>query len=99
MSAIHVCPLSQIEATARTIGATTMVTLLSAGTDVERPLAIARDRHLHLMVSDIVDAIDGEIIPSERHVRDFLDFARAWDQREPMLIHCYAGISRSTAAA
>ena len=25
--------------------------------------------------------------------------ARDWDRREPMLIHCFAGLSRSTAAA
>ena len=26
-------------------------------------------------------------------------FVREWDRREPLLIHCYAGVSRSTAAA
>jgi predicted protein tyrosine phosphatase len=29
----------------------------------------------------------------------FLDFVAAWDGRGPMVIHCWAGISRSTAAA
>ena len=28
-----------------------------------------------------------------------LDFVAAWDRAEPLLIHCYAGVSRSTAAA
>ena len=28
-----------------------------------------------------------------------LDFATAWDRQGPMLVHCYAGVSRSTAAA
>lgn len=99
MPFIVVCPLSQIEATVRATGAQTMVTLLSPGTDVERPLAIARSRHLHLMVSDIVDATDGHVVPERSHVDDYLDFVRGWDQRAPLLVHCYAGVSRSTAAA
>ena len=28
-----------------------------------------------------------------------LAFGRGWDQRGPLVIHCWAGISRSTAAA
>ncbi len=28
-----------------------------------------------------------------------LAFVRAWDRAEPMVIHCFAGVSRSTAAA
>jgi predicted protein tyrosine phosphatase len=32
-------------------------------------------------------------------VRALLDFVGAWDRTEPLLIHCYAGVSRSTAAA
>ena len=37
--------------------------------------------------------------PSEAHVADLLDFVGKWDRTAPMVIHCYAGISRSTAAA
>ena len=37
--------------------------------------------------------------PGENHVRKLLDFARSWDRRAPLLVHCFAGISRSTAAA
>ena len=37
--------------------------------------------------------------PGEGHVRALLDFARSWDRRAPLVIHCFAGISRSTAAA
>ncbi len=42
---------------------------------------------------------DGHILPGEDHVRRLLAFAGTWDQQRPMLIHCWAGISRSTAAA
>ena len=32
-------------------------------------------------------------------MRALLDFARRWDRKAPIVIHCFAGISRSTAAA
>ena len=37
--------------------------------------------------------------PADHHVETLLAFARAWDRRAPLLIHCFAGVSRSTAAA
>ncbi len=33
------------------------------------------------------------------HVEQLVSFVRRWDRAAPMVIHCYAGISRSTAAA
>ncbi|MGH6934788.1 MAG: tyrosine phosphatase family protein, partial [Methylocella sp.] len=33
------------------------------------------------------------------HVEKLLAFVRRWDQAAPLLIHCWAGVSRSTAAA
>ena len=36
---------------------------------------------------------------SADEVRKVLDFVRRWDRRAPLVIHCYAGISRSTASA
>jgi predicted protein tyrosine phosphatase len=32
-------------------------------------------------------------------VEEFLAFLSAWDRTRPLVLHCYAGISRSTAAA
>jgi predicted protein tyrosine phosphatase len=54
---------------------------------------------LWLSLHDIAEARDGMILPGELHVRKLLDFARSWDLAKPMVIHCYAGISRSTASA
>jgi predicted protein tyrosine phosphatase len=39
------------------------------------------------------------VLPCETHVADLVRFAREWDRQAPLLIHCWAGISRSTAAA
>ena len=41
----------------------------------------------------------GHVLPEATHLDELLRFVRAWDRAEPMLIHCFAGVSRSTAAA
>jgi len=99
MPRIHVCPLSQIAVTVNATGASHLVSLVKDGTPVERPASIPAARHLYLGIDDIVEPMDGMITPGEDHVRELLDFVGRWDRRQPLLIHCYAGISRSTAAA
>ncbi|TIS61155.1 MAG: protein tyrosine phosphatase, partial [Mesorhizobium sp.] len=73
--------------------------LLAAGTEVTRPASILAENHLHLVMHDIAVAQDGMTMPGEEHVRALLDFAYRWDRVKPMVVHCYAGISRSTASA
>jgi len=99
MPRIYVCPLARIDETVAATGARSLVTLLNPGTPVERPAAIPAERHLYIGVADIVEAQPGQVLPAEAHVLELLAFARAWDRAEPLLIHCYAGVSRSTAAA
>lgn len=96
---IHVCPLSKIEETVARSGADRLLSLLAAGTEVTRPASILAENHLHLVMHDIAVAQDGMTMPGEEHVRALLDFAYRWDRVKPMVVHCYAGISRSTASA
>jgi len=96
---IHVCSLSKVEETVARTRAERLLSLLSTGTDVIRPASISRENHLHLVMHDIAVAQDGMTMPGDEHVRNLLDFARRWDRTKPMVVHCYAGISRSTASA
>ncbi|MGI8568473.1 MAG: tyrosine phosphatase family protein [Methylocella sp.] len=99
MPRIHVCPLSKLPETVRATGARSLVTLIDEGTPVRRPSGIAVENHLVVVLSDIVAELDGHMLPSETHVEKLLAFMRRWDQTAPLLIHCFAGVSRSTAAA
>ena len=99
MPRLHVCSLALIAETVDKTGARSLVTLLSPGTAVERPTAIEAEGHLYLAVSDIVEPMEGHVLPEAAHLEEFLAFVRAWDRKSPMLIHCFAGVSRSTAAA
>lgn len=96
---IHVCSLSKVDETVARTGAERLLSLLAAGTDVTRPASIAAKNHLHLVMHDIAVAQDGKTMPGEDHVRALLDFAYRWDRAKPLVVHCYAGISRSTASA
>ena len=99
MPRLHVCSLALIAETVAKTGARSLVTLLSPGTEVERPMAIQPERHLYLAVSDIVEPTPGQVLPDAAHLEELLGFVHAWDRAEPMVIHCFAGVSRSTAAA
>lgn len=97
--AIHVCPMTRVEETVAASGATRLITLLASGTVFERPAAIAPANHLSLWMNDIADAQAGLVAPGRAHVERLLAFAREWDRAQPLVINCFAGISRSTAAA
>ena len=99
MPHIVVCSLSKLSPTARAHAAREMVTLLSKEQDVRRPPGILPDRHLHLDMNDISARIDGLRPPDDHHISGLITFARKWDRSAPLLIHCWMGISRSTAAA
>jgi predicted protein tyrosine phosphatase len=55
--------------------------------------------HLILGMDDISTPMDGYIIPADEHVTRLIEFVRGWDRAKPMVVHCFAGISRSTAGA
>ncbi|MEO3385683.1 tyrosine phosphatase family protein [Mesorhizobium sp. CAU 1741] len=96
---IHVCSITKVAQAVEQSGGSRLVTLLTAGTPFERPAAIDPANHLFLSMNDIVQEQDGMVLPGREHVETMLEFARAWDRTTPLVIHCFAGISRSTAAA
>ena len=96
---IYVCPLSKVEETVAASRADRLISLLSEGTALVRPAVIAEANHLWLSMHDIAEAQEGLTPPGELHVRNLLDFAQSWDRARPLVVHCYAGISRSTATA
>ncbi len=99
MPFLQVCSLARLPRTVADINASHVLTLINAQTPVTRPASIPENRHLYIAMSDIIEPLDGHIVPGELHVRKLLDFVRVWDKAQPMVVHCYAGVSRSTAAA
>lgn len=99
MPYLVVSSLARLHDTVRATGARRMLTVINAATPVERPEDILEHNHLYLGFNDIAVPMEGMTLPAAEHVEKILDFAREWDRADPMLIHCFAGISRSTASA
>lgn len=76
-----------------------LVTLLDPASMIDTPPGVAAERHLKLAVNDIAEPMDGMVMPEETLVHSLIRFAGSWDETQPMLVHCWAGISRSTASA
>jgi predicted protein tyrosine phosphatase len=96
---IHVCSLARLHDTVGETGARHIITLMKDVSLVRRPPAIAADNHLLLDMDDISDPLDGYVLPCAEHVEKLVNFIGGWDRTAPLVVHCFAGISRSTAGA
>jgi len=96
---IYISSWRAMEEHAVAMGATHILSLLGIEGVPNTPEGIDPAQHLHIEVDDVPASYAGDIAPTMEHVRDFLAFAGTWGRRGAMFVHCYAGISRSTAAA
>jgi len=99
MPYLVVCPVTQIQLVAAKHAPSHMLTVMSEAAEIPRPASVSSDQHKTLIFNDISTQRDGLVVPGAEHVRAILDFADNWDRNAPLLIHCYAGVSRSTASA
>lgn len=99
MPYLAVCSLARIGETARRHAPSHMLTVISGDPPVARPQGVAAADHLRLNMNDIAVDTPGLTTPGEAHVRAIIDFSRRWNRAAPLLIHCFAGVSRSTASA
>lgn len=95
---IVVCPLSRVPEVAREHRPSHVVSLLDPGTQFPLLPALG-DRHLRIGVHDIELEEQGFDAMCDKRIRAILEFVHTWQRDDPILIHCYAGISRSTASA
>ena len=96
---IHVCSLAALPETVRLTGASHVLTVMANVDQVLRPASVLPANHMKIAFDDITEPMDGFVAPSAEHVERVLSFVRGWDRSAPLVIHCYAGVSRSTASA
>ncbi len=75
-----------------------MVSLMGPGKASAQPSQITGG-FLSLEFHDINTPREGLSPPNSCQISQLLEFIDRWDQTDPLLIHCWMGISRSTAAA
>lgn len=59
----------------------------------------APERHLKVAVHDIASDIGDWKAPGRSDAEQLVRFLAEWDLQSPLLVHCWAGISRSSATA
>jgi predicted protein tyrosine phosphatase len=99
MPLIAVCSLALVPQTITRLKPWGLITLLDPATIIDTPDGVGADRHLKVGVNDINASAEGLISPKHDHVASVLAHGQAWDKASPLLIHCWAGVSRSTASA
>lgn len=76
-----------------------IVSLLSPYDDFPEFRGHADDKRLRVPIHDIVAPVDNLSPPALSDMETVIGFLEGWDMSAPLLVHCFAGISRSTATA
>lgn len=96
---IFVCPVSLVDHAIKEHVPSHLISLLDPAYMIDTPQNFDSRNHHKVHINDITETEDGKIAPGESHVAELIDFVSDWNRQAPLLIHCWAGISRSTAAA
>jgi len=97
---IVISPLHVVEDLVATRGIGRVLGLLAGCNEhPDLPELAASGNHLKLTMHDIAMPVDGMTMPGADHVTTLIEFIADWDRQKPMLVHCWAGVSRSTASA
>jgi len=106
-----VCSLAAVPDIVTSTKATALVSVLDTLLMPATPSSIGSDRHFKLAIDDIEAQHDGLKHAELKHIDALCKFAREWHsdtdtqraqssaQSRCLVVHCYAGVSRSTAAA
>ncbi len=96
---IHVCSLAALADEAERVRPAHVISILDPDHSLQAPPGVGGARHLMLHFHDIDTPLPGYVAPHADHIEELIAFGRACGDRDPLLVHCHAGISRSSAAA
>lgn len=96
---IWICSLADAPILARKLRPARVVSLLSPYDTFPVFDGMGPDLHLQVPIHDIVDDVGDWRAPGASDAERVIRFVESWDRAAPILIHCWAGISRSTASA
>jgi predicted protein tyrosine phosphatase len=98
MSTLHICPLEDVPDVIARHAPSHAVSLVHLRNGNTLPEALKRAQALHLNVDDITEPQEGCVYPEAEHIDTLIDFLATWPGDQPILIHCWQGISRSVAS-
>ena len=90
---IVISSLADMPDLVRNFGVRDLVSVIHPEAQPQTPLEIDPARH------HIIQPSPGKISPQTKHIEALIKFLGTWDSEVPLLLHCLAGVSRSTAVA
>lgn len=96
---VYICNLADMPRHVSALSASHLISIITPGEMPATPCGIHPDNHLQVGCHDIIEPYPGAVHPGDSHVEAVIAFAQQWDRRAPLVVHCWAGVSRSTAAA
>lgn len=96
---ITVVPMRLMPETAARLGAGGIISVLNAHLMPETPPGFEHGRHLRLAMSDATAKDVAAMEAMAQQISRLVEFAKAWDRKQPLVVHCFSGLNRSPAAA
>ena len=106
---IIVCSLKDLETVCESTQPSHVISVIDPGYAPKTPAGVKN--HLKLGFDDIIKvSVDNQIFrlntdkipqlpPNIKHTESIIKFSNTWNKKNPMVIHCWCGISRSMATA
>ena len=106
---IIVCSLKDLENVCDSVKPSHVISVIDPGYAPETPIGVKH--HLKLGFDDIIEINENnnifrlntdeipQLIPNSNHTDSIIEFSNTWDKQNPIVIHCWCGVSRSMATA
>ena len=106
---IVVCSLKDLETVCESIKPSHLISVIDPGYAPKTPKNVGK--HLKLGFDDILEINPSnhmfrlnteevpQLPPNNDHVNSIAEFTNTWDEENPIVIHCWCGVSRSMATA
>lgn len=96
---IHITSLADFSGHAMEIRPSHVVSMLADDDFPATPESVSGENHLRLTFDDINQPLPGHSPPGLEHLERLIDFGQRWNGNGSLISHCFAGVSRSSAAA
>ena len=106
---IVVCSLKDLEIVCESINPSHLISVIDPGFSPKTPKNV--NYHLKLEFDDIVEINPenkifrhkndkkNQLPPNHTHAESIIEFVKSWNADNPLVIHCWCGVSRSMATA
>jgi len=106
---IIVCSLKDLETVCESVKPSHVISVIDPGYAPETPVGVSH--HLKLGFDDIIEVSENnkmfrlntdevpQLLPNSNHTDSIIKFTNTWRKKNPIVIHCWCGVSRSMAVA